>query len=660
MTFPELRPVDALVVGVLLVMVALSALAVGAWNPGVGGGRVVAVVAAGAVQTVPVLWRRVRPVGALVVFAVSVPVGWALVEAVPTYTWAVLVFGVVRRARPLPGAVAVVGTTLAAPLLAGLAVHPREPLTALGVGASLEITLVPFVLGAGALALVARVRAARVDARRRQTEHERLADALGAQRDRLAGDLRELVAVRVERVVTRTRSLADAPDPAPVLTAIAAEARAALAGMRRALSVLRGPVGESDASGEAGPVPAPAREAPSPWAPSRGGLALAVAVAGLAGVLGLLADYAAPHLRPGSPVADTVALFDLDPTRPLGLLPLLVQAATLGWWRRAPLPALVVATAASAVASAMGTTHLVTEASWSVLVFGAGLGAGVVASGLTVLACTAAVAMTTLTLGLPAALASSRASVALSYVIVPAIWGLGVLQRRAARAAAGRADARAAENAARAVTAQRLGLARELHDVLAHELSALVVTVHAARVAPDPATLATITEAGERIATALPTLLDGLGPGVPSGEEAEHLELDAATVAALVAPVREAGLPVTVDVVGAAPADRPETDVIAARIVTEALTNTLRHAGPAPTRVTVRHEPEAVAVEVVDEGVRAGHAVSREGSGLGIVGMRERAALVGGTVEAGPSGGGWRVAARLPRQEAGVLVEASS
>ena len=650
---PALRPVDGLVVGVLLVMVALSALAVGSWVPEAGGGRVVAVVVAGAVQTVPVLWRRERPIGALAVFAVSVPVGWALVGAIPSWTLAVLVFGVARRSRPLPGAVAVVVATLAAPLLAGLASTPGEPLAALAVWASLEFTLVPIVLASGGLAVVARVRAAGLAARRRAVEHDRLLEALAAQRDRLAGDLRELVAVRVERVVTRTRALGRAADPAPGLSAIAAEARAALAGMRRALGVLRGPGEDLD------PAPAPEPPPPSPWLPSRGGLALAVVVAGLAALLAVLAASAAPHLRPG-PAADTVALLDVDPTRPLGLVPLVVQALTLGWWRRAPLPALVVATGASVLASLLGTTHLVLEASWSVLVFGAGLGARVLASGLTVLACTVVIAVATLTLGLPDALATSRASVALSYVIVPAIWGLGVLQRRATQAAVERADARAAAAAARAVTAQRLGLARELHDVLAHELSALVVTVHAARVAPEPATLATITEAGERIAAALPTLLDGLGPGVPSGEEAEHLELDAPTVAALAAPVREAGLPVSVDVVGAAPADRPETDLIAARIVTEALTNALRHAGPAPTRVTVRHEPDAVAVEVVDDGGRPRPAGSREGSGLGIVGMRERAALVGGTVEAGPCGDGWRVAARLPRREAGLLPEAET
>lgn len=105
----------------------------------------------------------------------------------------------------------------------------------------------------------------------------------------------------------------------------------------------------------------------------------------------------------------------------------------------------------------------------------------------------------------------------------------------------------------------------------------------------------------------------------------------------------------TVDVDGDPPADRPEVDLFAVRIVTEALTNTLRHAGSTPTRVAVRHDAEAVVVEVSDAGARPGHTRRAEGSGLGLVGMRERAALLGGELEAGPHDGGWRVRARLPR-----------
>ena len=653
---PELRPVDAVVAGVLLVMVAIAALSLAVQDP--GEVPIVAALVIGAVQTLPVLWRRERPIAALLVYAVSVvPAALIVGSALTLYTWAVLLFAVVRRSRPLPGAVAVVGTYLVVPVLVGVVLQPGEVDTALGAAVGLAASLLPVLAVAGALGIVARLRAERLGAQRRRDERDRLADALAEQRDRLAGDLRGLVAVRVEHVVARTRALAAAPagpDLADRLTATAGEARAALAGMRRALGLLR------DEPAEAVPVPVarPADERGTSWLPSRGGLVLAGVLGAVVALLAVLADAAAPHLEPGA-AADFVGMLDVDPGRPLALLPLVVQVLSVAWWRRAPLPALVVATAGSCAASALGSTHLVTEGAWSILVYGAGLGAGLVPSAVTVGGCTAVVLATTLTIAdLPASLTASRASWALSYVLVPAIWGLGVFHRRHAQAEARRAEAREAASAERAVRSQRLGLARELHDVLAHELSALVVTLHAARVAPSAEALTAIGEAGERIASALPPLLAGGDPHRgPGSGPADDAGLDAAAVEALVAPVRDAGLPVTVEVVGTAPPDRPEADVFAARIVTEALTNTLRHAGPSPTRVTVRHDEDAVAVEVVDAGIRPGHRASREGSGLGLVGMRERAALVGGSVEAGPAGNGWRVAARLPRRAAGLLLE---
>ncbi|WP_433036891.1 ATP-binding protein [Actinomycetospora sp. CA-053990] len=647
---PELRPVDAVVAGVLLVMVAIAALSLAAQDP--GEVPIVAALVTGAVQTLPVLWRRERPIAALLVYAASVvPAAWIVGSALTLYTWAVLLFAVVRRSRPLPGAVAVVGTSLVVPVLVGVVLQPGEVDTALGVAVGLAASLLPVLAVAGALGIVARLRAERLGAQRRRDERDRLADALAEQRDRLAGDLRGLVAVRVEHVVARTGALAAdpaGPDLADRLTATAGEARAALAGMRRALGLLR------DEPAEAVPVPVatPADEHGTSWLPSRGGLVLAGVLGAVVALLAVLADAAAPHLEPGA-AADLVGMLDVDPGRPLALLPLVVQVLSVAWWRRAPLPALVVATAGSCAASALGSTHLVTEGAWSILVYGAGLGAGLVPSAVTVAGCTAVVLATTVTIAdLPASLTASRASWALSYVLVPAIWGLGVFHRRHAQAEARRAEAREAASAERAVRLQRLGLARELHDVLAHELSALVVTLHAARVAPSAEALTAIGEAGERIASALPPLLAGTGAG-----SADDAGLDAVAVEALAAPVRDAGLPVTVEVVGTAPPDRPEADVFAARILTEALTNTLRHAGPTPTRVTVRHDEDAVAVEVVDAGAQPGHRASREGSGLGLVGMRERAALVGGSVEAGPAGNGWRVAARLPRRAAGLLLE---
>jgi signal transduction histidine kinase len=121
-----------------------------------------------------------------------------------------------------------------------------------------------------------------------------------------------------------------------------------------------------------------------------------------------------------------------------------------------------------------------------------------------------------------------------------------------------------------------------------------------------------------------------------------------ADVEALAAEVARAGVRVEVRIEGA-PAELPAgLDLSAYRIVQEALTNVVRHAGPATARVSIRHGDGQVAVEVVDDG-RGGDPGGQGHGGLGIAGMRERAALYGGAVEAGPlPGGGFRVAATLP------------
>jgi signal transduction histidine kinase len=120
----------------------------------------------------------------------------------------------------------------------------------------------------------------------------------------------------------------------------------------------------------------------------------------------------------------------------------------------------------------------------------------------------------------------------------------------------------------------------------------------------------------------------------------------------LVESVRRAGLPVEVRVEGNGRPLPPGVDLSAYRIVQEALTNVVRHAGPATARVHIRYAPAAVDIEVTDDG-RGGRAPGR-GDGHGIVGMRERAALYGGSLEAGPlPGGGFRVTASLPVDERG-------
>ena len=163
-----------------------------------------------------------------------------------------------------------------------------------------------------------------------------------------------------------------------------------------------------------------------------------------------------------------------------------------------------------------------------------------------------------------------------------------------------------------------------------------------------PPALLAIQEAGADAARELRTTLsvlrsdeDGDGSGLG------HLHH-------LVERARAAGLPVTVTVTGAERALPPEVDLAAYRIVQEALTNVSRHAGPACASVHLHYTPGALSVQVDDDGSGA-HASSGPrpvGPGLGLIGMRERAAALGGRRSAGPrAGGGFQVYAEFPARE---------
>ena len=113
--------------------------------------------------------------------------------------------------------------------------------------------------------------------------------------------------------------------------------------------------------------------------------------------------------------------------------------------------------------------------------------------------------------------------------------------------------------------------------------------------------------------------------------------------------MRASGLPVELEVDGVPNGIPPGIDVSGYRIVQEALTNVLKHAGPAVARVGVRFAPDAVEIDVVDDG-RGG--LTGRGTGNGLIGIRERVAVVGGEVEAGPRpDGGFAVHARLPYRD---------
>jgi len=261
----------------------------------------------------------------------------------------------------------------------------------------------------------------------------------------------------------------------------------------------------------------------------------------------------------------------------------------------------------------------------------------------------------------------SNATVALALVQLAAFWLAGVFiharRRAAALAAQGAAAQRRAEQAA---AAERARIARELHDIVAHHLSVIVLQAAGARASGKPAgaTLEKIENSARRALAETRSLLGvlrdpdeapGLAPQPGIGE------LDA-----LAASVRAAGLPVSL-VIDGEPGALPATvDVSVYRIVQEALTNVLKHAGPARADVTIGCAQDAVTIEVTDDGTGqpgngqagSGQPENRQpgnespGGGHGLAGMRERAAVFGGELAAGPRpGGGFVVRARLPLGE---------
>jgi signal transduction histidine kinase len=207
-----------------------------------------------------------------------------------------------------------------------------------------------------------------------------------------------------------------------------------------------------------------------------------------------------------------------------------------------------------------------------------------------------------------------------------------------------------------AVLDERARIARELHDVVAHEVSMIVVQAGAERrVLPDDAgstrdTLSTIERTGRH---ALGEMRSLLGLRLRSDEVVPLAPVPSLRdVGALVERVRAAGLDVQLSVEGAERELPAGLDVSAYRIVQEALTNAVKHAGGAAAVATVRYGPGTVEIEVRDDGAGAGPRspdADAVGGGHGLVGMRERAELYGGRLEAGPlPGGGFAVHAVLP------------
>ncbi len=204
----------------------------------------------------------------------------------------------------------------------------------------------------------------------------------------------------------------------------------------------------------------------------------------------------------------------------------------------------------------------------------------------------------------------------------------------------------------RAVADERRRIAREMHDVVAHSVSMMVIQAGGARRILDrePARAVAAAElierAGREALAEMRHLLGVLHVGEDPAELAPQPTL--AKLDALVERARAAGLPVTLEVHGSRPQLTAGLDLAAYRVLQEALTNVIKHGGSAPTDVRVHYRADAVEVLVSDRG--NGLVDARlAGSGHGLVGMRERVRMYGGELHAGRrAGGGFEVSVRLP------------
>ena len=234
--------------------------------------------------------------------------------------------------------------------------------------------------------------------------------------------------------------------------------------------------------------------------------------------------------------------------------------------------------------------------------------------------------------------------------------GAFALRARAQRAAelqerADRLEREREERTRAAVAAERARIARDLHDVIAHSVTVMTVQGGAARLLldSDPGRarepLLVVEETGHQALADMRRLV-GIVQDEPERAPALTPQPGLADLPALAEKLQRAGLPTDLVVHGEPETLTPGVELTAYRVVQEALTNALKHAGPATARVTVIYESQALRLEISDDGPGTSN---QQDGGHGLVGMRERVALYGGRLEVGPrTSGGFSVRARLP------------
>jgi len=324
-------------------------------------------------------------------------------------------------------------------------------------------------------------------------------------------------------------------------------------------------------------------------------------------------------------------------------------ATALAARRRYPVPVLAVAQAAALTAAALGGASHGVPVAWFVLI------AAFVNA---VLFRRRAAAIASLVLGYLVSVwppwligtpghASAVFALALLAGLIALLSAAELIRVRSQRAAA--ISHRRREENLRRASEERLAIARDLHDVVAHNISVINVqantALHLMDRQPERAREA-LTAIHEVSRQALGELRSVLGVLRAEGADAPLVPspgLD--RLGELAAHTRTAGLAVRLERTGPPRPVPAGVDAAAYRIVQEALTNAVRHSGGHTAVIHLRYDPDALTIEVVDEG-RAAHPVRQ---GNGVAGMTERARALGGTLDAGPGpGGGFRVLARLP------------
>ena len=601
--------------------------------------------------TVPLAWSRRAPLAVPAVLtlalAIQAALGGFLAGSVVTPIAAVAV-ALYCAGRYAPGALGLAGAAVAAAAVAATRVafdpaaqSPREALLTFAAVAT-PVLVGRWARGQGLLQReLADKTARRARDRARDARH-----AAEEERARIAADLQVAVAEGLGTIVAHAAPLrgelraGEQRAARERLADIAGTARAALGDVRRVLGVLRH-------DGEAPRLEPPRRdrlavprsEAPAPSVPEP--LAEAVPIS----------EAVADRVLAGAVFA--VVVTELAVVGPAGApLTAVAVAAPLLWRRRRPLAvaaALLVAIGLQSTLLDLDSFPLGDILAMVVATYSLGAHAerrrALVGLGLIAVGAAAHAAVFYPDGVLPALLGG----VALPWTVGRIVRGNRALTREGRERSLEIERSRAREARA-AVTSERMRVARELHDAVAHNISVIAIQAGGADgiVERDPARAEQCVELIETVAREALAELSRLTR--PAAAEDDAGEPSLARVDRLAERARAAGVPVELSVEGQPEKLHAGVDLAAFRIVQEALANAAKHARADRAWVTVRYGRRAIELEIADDGRGSGgRRTARDGGGHGLVGMRERVALYGGSLDAGPQpAGGYRVRARLP------------